>query len=70
MLQPPPITFSTPEKYWDDAKEGDTCTSPTYEITAQRIDAYAQLSGDYTPVHIDEEYGSTSRKGRYNVFLQ
>jgi len=63
-LKPPPRNFSTPEKYWDDAKEGDTCTSPTYEITAGRIDAYAELSGDYTPVHIDEEYARASHFGR------
>jgi hypothetical protein len=41
----PNIQFSTPEKYWDDAKEGDECTSPSYTVTAARIDAYAELTG-------------------------
>ena len=52
----PKIDFKTPEKYWDDAKVGDVCVSPTYTVTAERIDAYAELTGDFTPVHVDEEY--------------
>ncbi len=37
----PKIDFKTPEKYRDDAKVRDECTSPTYTVTAGRIDAYA-----------------------------
>ena len=51
----PNIQFTTPEKYWDDAKVGDECISPTYTVTAERIDAYAELTGDHTPVHVDED---------------
>ena len=25
------------EKYWDDAREGDECLSPTYTVTKERI---------------------------------
>ncbi len=59
----PKFTFKTPEKYWDDAKLGDECTSPTYTVTAERIDAYAELTGDYTPVHVDEDYANASHFG-------
>lgn len=59
----PKFNFSTPERYWDDGKEGDTCTSPTYEVTGARIDAYAELTGDYTPVHVDEAYANASHFG-------
>jgi acyl dehydratase len=62
-LQAPKIEFKTPEKYWDDAREGDVCTSPTYEVTEERINAYAALTGDYTPVHIDEDYAKTTPFG-------
>lgn len=48
-LTPPVIHFSTPERYWDDATEGDVCISPTYDVTEARINAYAVLTGDYTP---------------------
>ena len=59
-LTPPIIQFKTPEKYWDDAKEGDVCISPSYAVTEERINAYAVLTGDYTPVHIDEDYAKTT----------
>lgn len=53
----------TAEKYWDDAREGDECVSPTYQVTEARINAYAELTGDFTPVHIDEEYAKTTPFG-------
>lgn len=59
----PPIRFTTPEKYWDDAREGDECTSPTYEVTEARINSYAELTGDFTPVHVDEAYARTTPFG-------
>jgi acyl dehydratase len=62
-LPKPNITFITPERYWDDAQVGDECTSPTYVFTAERIDAYAEVSGDFTPVHVDEEYANASHFG-------
>ncbi len=62
-LTPPTVHFKTPEKYWDDAKEGDVCISPSYEVTEERINAYAVLTGDYTPVHIDEDYAKTTPFG-------
>ena len=62
-LTPPVIAFKTPERYWDDAQDGDACTSPSYEVTEERINAYAVLTGDYTPVHIDEDYAKTTPFG-------
>lgn len=63
MLQAPKINFKTPERYWDDAAEGDECVSPTYAVTEARINAYAELTGDFTPVHIDEAYAKTTPFG-------
>ena len=51
------------ERYWDDARVGDTCTSPAFTVTAAHIDAYADLSGDHTPVHTDEAYARTTPFG-------
>lgn len=53
----------SPEKYWDDAKVGDECVSPSYTVTKARILAYADLTGDHTPVHVDEEYANASHFG-------
>lgn len=34
-------------------------------VTAQDVEAFAALSGDHNPVHLDEEYAKTTRfKGR------
>jgi acyl dehydratase len=54
---------SSIERYWDDAEVGDVCTSPSYVVTEARINAYAALTGDFTPVHIDEEYAKTTPFG-------
>ena len=51
------------EKYWDDAKLGDECTSPSYEVTEARVIAYADLTGDHTPIHTDEAYARTTPFG-------
>ena len=63
MLDIPKLQFQTPERYWDDAREGDECLSPEYLVTEERINAYAVLTGDFTPVHIDEEYARTTPFG-------
>jgi len=63
MLKIPHIEFSTPERWWDDAREGDECISPSYIVTEARINAYAELTGDFTPVHIDEDYARTTPFG-------
>ncbi|MFC6670494.1 MaoC family dehydratase [Marinobacterium aestuariivivens] len=55
--------FDSPELYWDDANEGDVCISPTYTVTEERINTYADLTGDFTPVHVDEEYARTTPFG-------
>jgi acyl dehydratase len=54
---------TTPEKYWDEAKEGDNCISPPYTVTEARVYAYAELTGDFTAVHIDEAYAKTTPFG-------
>jgi len=53
----------SPEKYWDDAAVGDECISPSYQVTEARVMAYADLTGDHTPVHTDEEYAKTTPFG-------
>jgi acyl dehydratase len=55
--------MSIVEKYWDDAREGDQAITPSYTVTKQRILAYADLTGDHTPVHVDEAYAKASHFG-------
>jgi acyl dehydratase len=51
------------ELYWDDAKVDDECTSPSITVTEQMVNTYAELTGDFTPVHVDEEYAKTTPFG-------
>jgi acyl dehydratase len=51
------------DKYWDEAVEGQECISPAYEVTEARVMAYADLTGDHTPVHTDEAYARTTPFG-------
>jgi acyl dehydratase len=53
----------SPERYYDDAKVGDEATSPELTVTEEMINTYAALTGDYTPVHVDEEYAKTTPFG-------
>ncbi|MBN8478449.1 MAG: MaoC family dehydratase [Burkholderiales bacterium] len=55
--------FPGPEKTWDDAVVGETGTSPTVTVTGAMIDTYADLSGDRTPLHVDEAYAKKSHFG-------
>ena len=50
-------------RYWDDAKVGDAGVTPTITVTGAMIDMYADVSGDHTPLHVDEEYARKSHFG-------
>ena len=51
------------ERYWDDAKVGDEGVTPTLTVTGAMIDVYADVSGDHTLLHVDEEYARKSHFG-------
>lgn len=53
----------SPERYWDDANVGDECVSPSLTVTENHINTYADLTGDRTPVHLDEAYAKTTPFG-------
>lgn len=53
----------TKERYWDDAKVGDEAVTPTMTVTGAMIDMYAEVSGDRTLLHIDEEVAKKSHFG-------
>lgn len=51
------------ERYYEDAQVGDECVSPSLTVTEAHIMTFADLTGDRTPVHIDEEYARTTPFG-------
>ncbi|MDE2355238.1 MAG: MaoC family dehydratase [Alphaproteobacteria bacterium] len=52
----------TTGRYLEDLKPGDS-ESLTRTVTAADIDAFASVTGDDNPVHLDEAYAATTRFG-------
>ncbi len=49
--------------YWEEWEIGAEFESPARTVTEADIVAFAGLSGDYNPLHIDEEYSKTTPFG-------
>lgn len=48
--------------YLDDLSVGMSA-STTATITAEMIDAFADITGDHNPIHVDDEYAKTTQFG-------
>lgn len=46
--------------YWEEWEAGAEFESPARTVTEADIVAFAGLSGDYNPLHVDEEYCKTT----------
>lgn len=51
------------DRYWEDCEVGNEGVSPTVTVTGGGIDQYADVSGDHTPLHVDEAYARKSHFG-------
>ncbi len=51
------------ERFFDEVSVGDSGTTPEVTVTKEMIKAYADLSGDHTPVHVDDEFAKASHFG-------
>ncbi|MCR0984957.1 MaoC family dehydratase [Roseomonas populi] len=51
------------DRYYEDVQVGDASVSPEVTVTEAMVMAYAELTGDFTPVHTDEEYARTTPFG-------
>ncbi len=49
--------------YFEDVRAGDTFESPTRTITETDLVDFARLSGDFNPLHTDEEFAETTEYG-------
>lgn len=47
-----------------DMREGETLPTVEKLITQERIQSYAEASGDYNPVHVDADFAASSQFGR------
>jgi acyl dehydratase len=50
--------------YFDEFTVGLTTTSPSRIVTDANVMTFAQLSGDFNQIHIDDEYAKTSSYGQ------
>jgi acyl dehydratase len=50
--------------HFDDLKVGDSWTSRTTSVTRQDVAKFAELTLDFNPLHLDEEFASESPFGR------
>ena len=50
-------------RYFEEFAVGDTMTSPGRTISEADIVAFAGLSGDYNPIHVDAEFSKTGLFG-------
>lgn len=50
-------------KYYEEMEVGDEWTSPARTITEADLVIFAGFSGDYHPLHTDEEYAKTTQFG-------
>lgn len=45
--------------FYEDVKEGDTAPEFAHELTRTDLVMYAGASGDFNPIHIDEEFAKS-----------
>jgi acyl dehydratase len=54
------MTTQTRGMYWEEWEVGQEWESPARTIGEAEISAFAGLSGDYNPLHVNEEYCKTT----------
>lgn len=57
------LTLDPAPKTFDDFEQGEVLVTRGRTINASDLIAFAGLTGDYYPLHIDEEYAQTTRFG-------
>ncbi len=51
------------ERYYDDAGVGDECVTDSITVTEEMILGYADVSGDHSRLHVDEDFARTTQFG-------
>lgn len=59
-----PVVYGPEHLYFEDVAVGSTWLSPPRAITQADIQTFAELTGDFNPIHVDPEYAATTPFGR------
>ena len=54
---------TSPGRYYDDIEVGDELRTPRVTVTEGHVLAYAGVSGDFSPLHMDEIYAASTQFG-------
>lgn len=58
------MEYKITPKYFEELNIGDKFYTPARTITEADVVNYAALSGDYNPIHTDEQFAATTRFGK------
>lgn len=53
-----------PGRYFEDFQTGESFTTDSRTLTQEDVAAFAAVSGDHNPLHLDAEYAAGTRFGR------
>lgn len=48
------------QRFYEDFRAGETITTASKQITQEMINAFAELTGDKNPIHLDKEVAEKS----------
>lgn len=57
------MTYEPKGRYWDDFKVGETFETAARTVEAGDVSLFAGLSGDFNPLHLNEEFAKTTPFG-------
>ena len=57
------MAYEPKGRYWDDFKVGETFETAARTVEAGDVSLFAGLSGDFNPLHLNEEFAKTSPFG-------
>jgi 3-hydroxybutyryl-CoA dehydratase len=56
--------YGSQHLYYEDIEIGQTWTSPPRVCTAEDVRTFAKLTGDFNPIHVNDEFAATTPYGR------
>ena len=62
-ISPSRLRDTAPKLWWEDFAPGETIVTGAITVTESHVVSWAALTGDWVPLHVDEEYASRTQFG-------